>query len=84
LTQNPVPLGAGVIPFAQTYDPCQVIGRSDGDLGFGGSGPGTLTLRLGSASVTPVASNPTRVIFHIDVGGNITINDNATRIGVIG
>ena len=84
LTQNPVPLGAGVIPFVQTYDPCQVIGRSDGDLGFGGSGPGTLTLRLGSASVTPVASNPTRVIFHIDVGGNITINDNATRIGVIG
>ena len=84
LTQNPVPLDTGVIPFAQTYDTCQVIGRSDGDLGFGGSGPGTLTLRLGSASVTPVASNPTRVIYHIDTGGNITINDNATRIGVIG
>ena len=84
LTQNPVPLGTGAIPFAQTYDTCQVTGQSDGDVGFGGSGPGTLTLRLGSASVTPVASNPTRVIYHIDVSGNITINDNATRIGIIG
>jgi len=84
LTQNPVPLGTGVIAFAQTYDICQVTGRSDEDLGFEGSGSGTLTLRLGSASVTPVASDPTRVIFHIDAGGNIMINNNATRIGIIG
>ncbi len=84
LAQNPVSLGTGAIPFAQTYDTCQVTGRSDDDIGFGGSGTGTLTLKLGNASITPVASNPTRVIYHIDAGGNITINNNATRIGVIG
>ena len=84
LTQNPVLLGTGAIPFTQTYDTCQVIGRSDGNVGFGGSGTGTLTLRLGSASVTPVSSDPTRVTYHIDVGGNITINNNTTRIGIIG
>ena len=84
LTQGPVPLGTGTIPFAQTYDTCQAIGRSDGDIGFDRSGTGTLTLRLGSAGVPPVTSDPTRVIYHIDAGGNITINDNATRIGVIG
>jgi hypothetical protein len=84
LAQTPVPLGTGALPFTQTSDTCQVIGRSDGDIGFGGSGTGTLTLRLGSASVTPVASNPRRVIYHIDAGGHITINDNATRIGIIG
>jgi hypothetical protein len=84
LTQNPVPLGIGAIPLAQTYDTCQVIGQSDDDIGFEGSGTGTITLRLGNASVTPVASSPTRVIYHIDAGGNITINNNATRIGIIG
>jgi hypothetical protein len=84
LTQTPVPLGTGAIPFVQMYDTCQVTGRSDDDIGFEGSGTGTLTLRLGNASITPVASDPTRVIYHIDAGGNITINDNATRIGIIG
>jgi hypothetical protein len=84
LTQDPVPLGPGAIPFVQTYDTCQATGRADDDIGFGGSDTGTLTLRLGSASVSPVDSNPTRVIYHVDAGGNITINNNATRIGVVG
>jgi len=84
LTQNPVPPGTGASLFVQTYDTCEVIGRSDGDVGFEGTGPGTITLRLGNASITPVASDPTRVIYHIDAGGNITINNNATRIGVVG
>ena len=84
LTQNPVQLGTEAMPFAQTYDPCQATGKSDEDLEFGGSGTGTLTLRLGSASIAPVASNPTRVIYHVDAGGNITINDNATPIGIVG
>ena len=84
LTQNPVPLDTGGILFVQTYDTCQVIGRSDDDLGFGGSGTGTIMLRLGNANITPVASNPTRVIYHIDAGGNITINNNPTRIGIVG
>jgi hypothetical protein len=84
LTQNPVPLSTGAIPFMQTYDPCQVIGKSDDDIAFGGSGTGTITLRLGNASIAPVTSSPTHVIYHIDAGGNILINDNMTRIGVIG
>ena len=84
LTQNPVPLGPGAIPFMQTYDTCQVTGESDGDIEFGGAGTGTITLKLGNASIAPVASNPTRVVYHIDVGGNIMINDNTTRIGVVG
>ena len=33
LTQNPVPAGTGASPFVQTYDPCQVIGKSDDDIG---------------------------------------------------
>ena len=69
---------------AQTYDTCQVIGESDEDIEYGGSGTGTITLRLGTASTTSVTSNPTRVIYNIDVSGNITINNNATCIGVIG
>ena len=84
LTQNPVPLGPGATLFTQQYDTCQVLGKSDGDIGFGGSNTGTLTLRIGNASITLVDSTPTRVIYHVDVGGNITINDNATRIGIIG
>ena len=84
LAQNPVSPGAGTSPFIQTYDTCQVIGRSDDDIDFGGAGAGTLTLILGNASIMPVASNPTRVIYRIDVFGNITINNNATRIGVVG
>jgi len=84
LTQNPVPLDTGAIPFAQTYDTCQVTGRSDDDTGFEGSVTGTLTLKLGNASITPVASGPARVIYHIDAGGNITINNNTTPIGIVG
>ncbi len=62
LTQNPVPLDTGAILFAQTYDACQVTGQSDDDIEFSGSGTATITLILGNASITPVASSPTRVI----------------------
>ncbi len=84
LTQNPAPLGPGEAPFAAEYATCQVTGRSDGDIGFGGSGNGTITLRLGKTSATPFDSNPVRVLFLIDIGGRITINQNLTPIGVIG
>jgi hypothetical protein len=84
LTQNPVPPGTGATPFAQTYDTCQVTGRSDDDTGFEGSVTGTLTLKFGNASITPVVSDPARVIYHIDAGGNITINNNTTPIGIVG
>ena len=82
LTQNPVPLATGAILFAQTYDTCQVTGQADDDIGFGGASTGTITLILGNASITPVASSPTRVIYRVDAGGNITINNNVTRIGM--
>ena len=84
LTQNPVPLGGGTAPFEVAYDTCDVTGKSDRDTAFGGSGTGTLTLRLGRASGTPVDSAPEHVIYNIDVGGNITINENTTPIGVTG
>jgi hypothetical protein len=84
LTQNPVPPGTGAMPFTQTYDTCQVTGQSDGDIEFGGAGTGTITLKLGNVSIAPVASNPTRVVYRIDVGGSIIINDNTTRIGIVG
>ena len=83
-TQNPAPLGVGEVPFAKAYDTCQVFGRSNGDIAFGGSNRGTIALILGSASQTPVASDPTNVIYSIDIGGNITINTNVTPIGVVG
>ena len=82
LTQNPVPLGTGVMPFAQTYDTCQVTGRSNSSITFGGSGGGTLTLTLGKASTAPVTSDPLRVTYSIDGDGNIFINTNTTSIGV--
>ena len=82
-TQNPAQLGPGETAFVEQYDTCEVIGRSAGNIAFGGSGNGTITLRLGRASATPVDSAPTNVIFHIDVGGNITINANVTPIGVV-
>jgi hypothetical protein len=81
--QNPPPLRAGEAPFVQTYDPCQVAGRSNGDLEFGESQRGIIILILGSASQTPVASDPTNVIYNVDIGGNITINMNVTPIGII-
>ena len=84
LTQNPVPLGGGTAPFEAVYDTCDVTGKSDGDIAFDGSGTGTLTLRLGRASGTPVDSAPEHVIYNIDVGGHITINENTTPIGVTG
>ena len=61
-----------------------MIGPSDEDNEFGGSGTGTTTIRLGNANTTSAASNPTRIIYNIDVSGNLTINNTTTRIGVIG
>ena len=84
LTQNPVPLDTGAILFAQIYDTCQVTGQSDNDIEFSGAGTGTIALILGNASITPVASSPTSVIYNVDAGGNITINNNTTPIGVTG
>jgi hypothetical protein len=83
-TQNPASLGVGEAPFVETYDTCQVAGKSNGDLQFGESTRGIIVLTLGSAGQTSVASDPTNVIYNVDLGGNITINMNVTPIGVIG
>lgn len=83
-TQNPVPLGGGTTPFDVVYDTCEVTGRSDRDIAFGGANTGTLTLRLGRANGTPVDSAPEHVVYTIDEGGHITINENTTPIGVTG
>jgi hypothetical protein len=83
-TQRPAPPGDGTTPLAVEYATCEVTGQSSGDIGFGGSGDGTITLRLGRANETIVASNPTQVTYHIDLSGRITINTNTTPIGVVG
>ena len=84
LTQNPVPLGGGTAPFEMVYDTCEVTGRSDRDIAFGGANTGTGTLRLGRANGTPVDSAPEHVVYSIDLGGHITINENTTPIGTVG
>ena len=83
-TQNPVPLGGGTAPFEMVYDTCEVTGRSDRDIAFGGANTGTVTLRLGRANGTPVDSAPEHVVYIIDLGGHITINENTTPIGTVG
>jgi hypothetical protein len=83
-TQNPASLAPGGTLFTQKYDTCQVTGKSDGDIGFGGAGHGILLLSLGSAGATPVSSDPLGVTYTIDMAGQITINVNTTPIGVTG
>jgi len=70
-------------PFAQTYDTCQVTGKSDSTIAFGASSTGTLTLTLGNASIAPVTSDPLGVTYGVDAHGNILINTNTTPIGVV-
>ena len=83
LTQSPAPVGAGQAPFDVVYDICDVSGGAEDDIDFGGSGNGTLTLRLARAGQAPVDSTPEEVVFHVDTAGNVTINENMTPIGVI-
>lgn len=84
LTQHAASLGVGEAPLVAEYDTCEVTGLSAGDIAFGGSGTGTITLRLGRAGAAPVDSAPTNVIYHIDLAGSITINETLTPIGVVG
>ncbi len=84
-TETPAVLApAGRPLFVQTYATCQVSGSSNDDIGFGGSGNGTLLLRLGRDSGAIVNSAPLSVVYHVDAGGQITINLNTTPIGVTG
>jgi hypothetical protein len=54
--------------------------HSAGDITFGTSGPGTVTLSFGRAGATAVASGPAAVILHLHENGTVTINDNTTPI----
>ena len=82
-TQNPAPSG-GTSPFTATYDTCQVNGKSNDDIPFGGAGDGTITLILGRANQTPVFSDQAKVTYSVTTGGQILINANTTPIGTTG
>ena len=80
LTQNPQEVGAGKAQFDEVYDTCQATVNSAGEIAFGGSGPGTVTLSFGRADGTAVASSPEDVILLLHENGTVTINDNTTPI----
>jgi hypothetical protein len=80
LTQNLQEVGAGKAPFNEVYDTCQASVNSAGEITFGGSGPGTVTLSFGRADGTAVASSPEDVTLHLHEVGTVTINDNTTPI----
>jgi hypothetical protein len=80
LTQNLQEVGAGKAQFDETYDTCQAAVNSAGEIPFGASGPGTVTLSFGRADVTAVASGPQDVILHLHESGVVTINDNTRPI----
>ena len=80
LTQNLQEVGAGKAQFDEAYDTCQAAVNSAGEITFGTSGPGTVTLSFGRAGATAVASGPEDVILHLREDGTVTINDNTTPI----
>ena len=77
-TQNPAPPGVGVAPLVAEYDTCQVLGSS-GDTVFGASVPGTITLRLGRGSATPVDSAQTNVIYTLSTRVGISLSTPIRR-----
>ena len=80
LTQNLQEVGTGQEPFAEQYDTCQATVNSMGDITFGASGPGTVTLNFVSTGNTAGASSPEDVILHLHDDGTVTINNNTTPI----
>jgi hypothetical protein len=80
LTQTPQEVGAGQAPFDEAYDTCQAMVHSAGDITFGTSGPGTVTLSFSRADTPAGASGPAPVILHLNDNGIVTINDNTTPI----
>jgi hypothetical protein len=80
LTQNLQEVGAGKAQFDEAYDTCQATVNSAGEITFGASGPGTVTLSFGRADATAVASSPEDAILHLREDGTVTINDNTTPI----
>ena len=80
LTQNLQEVGAGKAQFDEAYDTCEGAVNSAGEITFGTSGPGTVTLSFGRTGATAVASGPEDVILHLRENATVTINDNTTPI----
>jgi hypothetical protein len=80
LTQNPAEVAAREEQFDAEYNTCEATIVSDGDIAFGESGNGTVTLRLGRADETPVESDSEEVILNLHDDGTVTINNNDTPI----
>jgi hypothetical protein len=80
LTQNPQEVEAGKVQFDEEYATCQAAVDSQGDITFGDSGPGTVTLSFSRTGETAVASSPEDVILRLRDDGTVTINDNAMPI----
>jgi hypothetical protein len=80
LTQNPQEVAAGKVQFDEEYVTCQAAVDSKGNITFGESGPGTVTLGFSRTGETVVASGPRDVILNLRDDGTVTINDNATPI----
>ena len=80
LTQNLQEVGAGKAQFNEAYDTCQAAINSAGEITFGTSGPGTVTLSFARAGTTAVASGQEDVVLHLHEDGTVTINDNMTPI----
>jgi hypothetical protein len=80
LTQNPAEVGAEAEQFDEEYNRCEATVESVEDIEFGDIGPGTVTLIIGRANATPVASNPEAVILFLHEDGTVTINNSATPI----
>ena len=76
LTQDPAEVEAGEVQFDAEYNTCQATVVSDGKIAFGSSGNGTVTLSIGTAGETPVASAPEEVTLHLHDNGTVTINNN--------
>lgn len=80
LTQNSQEVEAGKAQFDEAYDTCEGAVNSAGEITFGTSGPGTVTLSFGRTGGTAVASGPEDALLHLREDGTVTINDNATPI----
>jgi hypothetical protein len=80
LRQNPGDVGAGEEPFDETYDTCEGRVVSNGDIAFGDSGDGTVSLSLGRAGDTAVTSDLEDVTLNLREDGTVTINENTTPI----
>ena len=80
LTQQLQEVDSGRAQVDEEYATCQAAVNSQGDIAFGASGAGTVTLGFARTGVLAVTSSPQDVLLHLREDGTVTINDNATPI----